>query len=72
MSDQEREALKMYAGRIEEDRREPDKILCHAQSMRSAALAAREDTERPDDDKRTPAEWSEVRRLERALMRRKP
>lgn len=41
--------LEVYANRIEDDRREPDKILCHVRSMRSAALAAREDTERPED-----------------------
>lgn len=44
LHDQERaRALEKYADRIEEDRREPDKILCHALSMRSAALAAREE-----------------------------
>ena len=35
--------LNEYADRIEVDRHEPDKILCHVQSMRSAALAAREE-----------------------------
>lgn len=34
-------ALETYASWIERDRREPDKLLCHVLSMRSAATHAR-------------------------------
>ena len=35
-----REALREMANRVEEDRHEPDKLLCHVQSIRRAALSS--------------------------------